>query len=233
MLNLLFAEAALETIPKPLWSAPSVVQRAKILRKKPKEMLLDRSYHHRAMLRYTDNLKRGRPDIIHFALLVALGAPLNKEGLLQVYVHTIDQRIIYVNSTIRLPRNYTRFVGLIEQLFKEGKIPMKGRPLLKVRDISLETLIHEINPSSVLAFTRKGNMNTIENALKPIIDQPNPLVVIGAFPHGNFSKTTTKLINTFVSVDPEMLDTWSITSRVIYEFEKLLMLSEKRVTTIY
>ena len=40
---------------------------------------------------------------------------------LEVLIHTQDEYLITVNPKIRLPKNYVRFVGLIEQLFKEKK----------------------------------------------------------------------------------------------------------------
>ena len=51
--------------------------------------------------------KRGRPDIVHLCLLEALESPLNKNKILSVYVHTYDNKIIYINPEVRLPRNYT------------------------------------------------------------------------------------------------------------------------------
>ena len=228
MLNLLLAEAALETVPKPLWNHPSVAKRAKALCKKPGETLLDRSYHHHAMVRLEDDMQRGRPDIVHFALLEALGTPLNKEKLLRVYVHTVDNHVIYIDPQVRLPRNYDRFVGLVEQLYKKGKVPVKGHPLLKLKEESLENLISEIKPSYVIAFTRKGEMKTLKDAMRPFLGQGNFVAIIGAFPQGHFSSETIKLADTSVSIDPEMLETWIVTSRVIYEFERLVGLPEKR-----
>jgi len=71
----------------------------------------------------TNASKRRRPDIAHFTVLEALGSPLNKEGVLRTYMHTLDDRVITVSPKIRLPRNYDRFVGLIEQLFQKDRIP--------------------------------------------------------------------------------------------------------------
>lgn len=228
MLNLIFAESALETVPKPLWNHPSVVKRAKALGKKPGETLLDRTYHHRAMLRLEDGTKRGRPDIVHFALLEALGTPLNREGLLRVYVHAIGNNIISIDPEVRLPRNYDRFVGLIEQLYREGKVPLSGQPLLKVRRGVLKDLVSEIKPSYIMVFTRKGEPKTLEDAVKVLSERSNSLAIIGAFPHGHFSDETVELADLSVSIDPEMLEAWTVTSRVIYEFEKHIGLQERR-----
>jgi rRNA small subunit pseudouridine methyltransferase Nep1 len=166
LLILVLAEAALETVPKDLWSHPAVKRHSKRQRKPPEQLLLDRSLHHSAMRRLEDNLKRGRPDITHFALLEALGSPLNKEGLLQTYVHTNKDYAITVNPTARLPRNYNRFIGLMEQLFHQRKVPSTGETLLKLEHKTLQTLLAEAEADYILAFSRKGKPKTLQDAGK-------------------------------------------------------------------
>lgn len=229
MLNIVLAEAALEVIPKNLLSHPSIVKWAKNVGKSPGLALLDRSYHHKAMLTLDNGLKRGRPDIVHFSLLEALGSPLNKEGLLRIYVHTVGNLLIYLNSEVRLPRNYIRFVGLIEQLFRKNRVPEHGQKLLKLRSGSLSDLLDEIKPSYVFAFTRLGKPRTLYEVMHSLVKMENPLVIVGAFPRYSFSEETIKLVNEQVSIDQEMLDAWTVTSRVIYEYERFIGLPEKRL----
>ena len=158
----MLAEAAIETVPEDLWSHPAVRRHSKRQRKPPKHLLLDRSLHHSAMRRLDDNLKRGRPDITHFALLEALGSPLNKEDLLQTYVHTNQDYTITVNPSTRLPRNYNRFIGLMEQLFQQQKVPTTGESLLKLEHKTLQQLLTETKADYVLAFSREGKPRTIQ-----------------------------------------------------------------------
>src|SRR3972149_1598851 len=108
MLNIIIAESAIERIPESLWAHSEVLKKSKILNKKPGQILLDRSYHHRAMLRLKDNEKRGRPDIVHFCLLEALGSPLNKEGFLKIFVHTCNDYVIDVAHETRIPKKVGR-----------------------------------------------------------------------------------------------------------------------------
>jgi len=173
--------------------------------------------------------KRGRPDIVHFSLLEALGSPLNKERLLQVYVHTINDNVITVNPEVRLPRNYNRFVGLMEQLFEVGRIPPTGQTLLRLEHKTLPQLLHEIKPDYVMGFSRKGTPYTVENAISKLSDKEKPAVITCGFPHGHFSEATRKLMNELVCVDPEMLETWTLTSRIIYEYECAVSLPSKRL----
>lgn len=231
MLNLILAESALETIPEKLWKHPAIQKYAKLRGKHPRFVLLDRSYHHRVMKSLEQNEKRGRPDIVHFALLEALGSPLNKERLLQVYVHTFNDYVISVNSETRLPRNYNRFVNLIEQLFEYGRVPPQKHQtaLLTLQHKTLTQLIREVKPSYVLAFSRTGKPRTLEEAISKLIHEKKPVLIVGGFPHGHFSEATLKLVNETVCIDPDMLETWTVTSRAIYEYERLFSVSKKRL----
>ena len=229
LLVLVLAEAAIEIVPEALWNHPAVRRHAKRQRKPAKQLLLDRSMHHQAMKQLEDNLKRGRPDITHFCLLEALGSPLNKEGLLQVYIHTREDYVITVDPTTRLPRNYNRFIGLMEQLFQLGKVPSEGEMLLKLEQKTLQQLLTETEADHILAFSREGKQKTLTETVSSLQTKQKSAIIIGAFPHGRFSETTTQLADEFVCIDSEMLEAWTVTSRAIYEYEQAISLPKKRV----
>lgn len=42
-----------------------------------------------------------------------MDSPLNRAGLLQVYVHTEKNALIEINPQTRIPRTFTRFCGLM------------------------------------------------------------------------------------------------------------------------
>ena len=229
MLILILTESALETVPQGLWRHPSIQRHSKRRGKHPQFLLLDRSYHHTAMKSLEEGEKRGRPDIIHFALLEALGSPLNQEGLLQTYVHTIHDYVITVKPETRLPRNYLRFVGLVEQLFESGRVPLSGSALLKLEHKSMPQLLRKIKPNYVTVFSRKGKCRLLEETVSRLSEKERPAVVIGGFPRGHFSETTIGLAKEVICIDPKMLEAWTVTSRVIYEYECSLSLPVKRL----
>ncbi|HID04751.1 MAG TPA: 16S rRNA methyltransferase, partial [Aigarchaeota archaeon] len=153
-LLLIIVEAALELVPPECRKHPSVVKDAKRRGKTPGEVLLDRSYHHAAMKELRNSHKRGRPDITHFSLLEALGSPLNRKGMLETYVTTIDNYVIYVKPYVRLPKNYDRFKGLVEQLYRKQVITAEdGRELLSIQRKPLRQLLKELSPSTVLLMS--------------------------------------------------------------------------------
>src|SRR5919107_32851 len=119
--SLVIAETALELVPEELTRHASVRNHALRLEKKSNEILLDRSFHHSAMIAGKGKMawKRGRPDIAHLALLEALSTPLFIEGILDVYIHTIDDKVIIIGPNLRVPKSYFRFEGVMMKLFKE------------------------------------------------------------------------------------------------------------------
>jgi rRNA small subunit pseudouridine methyltransferase Nep1 len=230
LLNLVLAEASLELVPKALWTHPSVVAQAVRRGKEPEKMLLDRSYHHAAMRSIDDTLRRGRPDIIHLSLLEILGSPLAKEELVRVYVHTRNDRGISVSAKTRLPRDCNRFYGLIEQLFEYGRVPLSGSPLLEVRAKTFSQLLREIGPTRIFAFSRRGKLESLDRVAERIVQEAEPVVVVGAFPRGTYTDSTKSQFDETISMDPSGLETWIVVARILYEYEKAIGLFEKRAS---
>lgn len=63
-----------------------------------------------------------RPDICHQELLALIDSPLNKAGRLKVYVRTSKNVLFEVAPSVRIPRTYRRFSGLMVQLLHKLKI---------------------------------------------------------------------------------------------------------------
>ena len=116
MLTLILAESSLEIIPSELQNHPSVTSYCKRFRKKSNEVLLDNSWHFGAMKGIENEIKRGRPDIIHLTLLSLCTSPAFYENKIKVFVHTVNDKIININNKTRLPKSYHRFQGLIEKV---------------------------------------------------------------------------------------------------------------------
>mgnify|MGYP001077528968 CR=1 FL=1 len=228
MLNIVLAEASVELVPRELWTHPSVAAHAARRGKEPSKMLLDRSYHHSAMRSIEDSARRGRPDIVHLALLEILGSPLAKEEALRVYVHTRDDQVISVSTKTRLPRDCNRFYGLIEQLLKSGRVPPAGEPLLEVGKQTFSQLSERIQPTKTFGLSRKGRLEPLASAVRKIAREKRPLVVIGGFPRGGFTKTTSSRFDELISIDPSGLDAWVVASRLVYEYEQAIGLFENR-----
>lgn len=157
-LNLVIAEAALELVPKELWRDPSVANDAKRREVEPARILLDRSFHHRAMLRLKDGFKRGRPDLVHATLLSITGSPLYIDGQVKVFIHTHGDFVAELEEKTRIPKSYFRFRGLMEQALTER--PSTG--LVRVYQSKFERLLSKIGSDSVVGLSRNGRTVSME-----------------------------------------------------------------------
>lgn len=220
MLNLIFTETALELVPSEILLHPSVKRNAKRRKKPAEETLLDRSLHHFAMDRLSNAEKRGRPDILHFCLLLAMGSPLNRLGELRVSANTVNGFSVEVDPETRPPRDCIRFNSLMEQLLINGAVPLEGKPLMKLKRKRLTEHIRDTKPSRVIALSSHGEPSSFEKVAEILTDEESPVLFIGAYPSGAMSSDVIDLADDVFSVYPEMLEAWTVTSRIIYEYEK-------------
>lgn len=81
--------------------------------KDDKYALLNCDDHQAVLRRLGREAAHARPDITHQCLLTLLDSPLNKAGLLQVYIRTAKGVLIELHPSVRIPRTFKRFSGLI------------------------------------------------------------------------------------------------------------------------
>lgn len=217
MLNLVLAESALELIPVEIRKSPSVVSDSKRRGMEPSSILLDRSYHHSAMLKLMDGEKRGRPDLIHVSLLNVTCTPLYLDGGVRLYVHTCNDKILEIEPKTRIPKSYMRFRGLIEKALCEE--PSRG--LVKVYPGRIGELVKKvISPGTVVGLSVQGRPSTAEAIARELVSARNPCALVGGFPHGHFSENTVGLVAQLERIDPRPLEAHVVVSRLVYEVEK-------------
>ncbi|KAI9816535.1 MAG: 18S rRNA pseudouridine methyltransferase [Pycnora praestabilis] len=84
--------------------------------KDEKFSLLNSDEHIGVMRKMNRDISDARPDITHQCLLTLLDSPINKAGKLQIYIHTAKGVLIEISPTVRIPRTFKRFAGLMVQL---------------------------------------------------------------------------------------------------------------------
>jgi len=219
---MILAESALELVPKGMQAHNSVVAYSKKMRKNPSNILLDVSWHFAAMKGIKNEIKRGRPDLVHLCLLECCTIPLYFEKKLQVYVHTIEDKVIFIGDNVRLPKSFHRFIGLIEKLYLEKKIEQYGKKLLEIRNMTFGELVDQIGAKRVIGFSSRGQTSSYEKAAKDI--ESDTCLVIGGFSKGHFSDKILKKIDNLVSVDRNPLEAHVVISRILYECEKRIIM---------
>jgi rRNA small subunit pseudouridine methyltransferase Nep1 len=219
-LSLILAESSIELVPNELVHEPAILKWAQKKRKDPHTLILDQTYHHSAILRLGPRATgRGRPDIAHLSLLLALGSPLNMSGGLRCYVHTRDNNIIRLDSKTRLPRNTDRFTSLLEQLYEEKVVPPRGRPLLSIRPGSIGDLLDEIS-GVVVALTTNGLPKRMDEVASRLAQHNNSVLLVGGFPKGHFSRDVLSKARESYQIHDSGLEAWTVVARAIYDFER-------------
>lgn len=200
VLSIIIADASLELVPEEIASLPAIKAMARMRNKKPTEMIFDISSLlplRRKLL--PDQEKRGRPDVVHRLLLTILDSPLKSYLPMKIYLHTYKGRIFEVSPTTRLPRNYLRFLGLMEQLLMEGRVGPKDRSLIREISSDLESLLKSLSPKLKIALSEKGRLEDPIDVARRILRQ-DTLILVGGFPHGDYSKEVKKLIDEEISL---------------------------------
>ncbi len=222
MIFLILAESGLELVPDNLQKHVSVVSHAQKLRKDPSKILLDNSWHFAAMKGIKDEIKRGRPDLVHFCILEATTIPLYKKNKIKIYIHTIDDKVIYFGDNVNIPKSYHRFEGLMEKLFLEKTIEANGKVLLEIKEKSFSDLIDEIKPSKVVGFSTKGKKNSFENTVSEMSE--DCCLVIGGYQKGHFSDMVQRRIDQLISFGDSSFEAHVVVARMLYEYEKTIFM---------
>ncbi|XP_007469447.1 PREDICTED: ribosomal RNA small subunit methyltransferase NEP1 [Lipotes vexillifer] len=150
---------------------------------------------HKSML-----LKNGRdpgevrPDIAHQSLLMLMDSPLNRAGLLQVYIHTQKNVLIEVNPQTRIPRTFDRFCGLMVQLLHKLSVRAADGPqkLLKV----IKNPVSHHFPVGCMKIGTSFSAPVVGD-VRELVPSGDPVVfVVGAFAHGRLDvEYTEKMVS--------------------------------------
>ncbi len=222
-ITLIIAEAAIETIPDEISGHAAVRNHARRLGVKSSEILLDKSYHYAAMKKLEDSTKRGRPDIIHFALMEALSTPLFLSNKMRVYVHTINDKIIAIADNLRIPKSYFRFEGLMVNLFRDRTVKSdEGAVLMEIADGTFIDLLGSIRAEKVIGLSTAGVRSTAEKVAGNCTSVKNCAFVVGGFPKSHFAERTTRQLGPIYSISDIGLEAHVVIARLVYECEKLL-----------
>jgi rRNA small subunit pseudouridine methyltransferase Nep1 len=236
MLTIILADSELELIPDEILRERSVTSHAKRRGKKARELLLDSSMHHTAMAAMPDKTRRGRPDMIHTTLLVALESVEYLDGGLRVFVHTRNDMLMRFDPAIRLPKNYNRFVGLIEQLFATGQVPREcaegQAPLITMeKNKTLGSIVKELLSEAseenaklkTVVFSDSGEQKDLRTFFSTAVDKDDDLLcIIGGFPEGDFISAISEIESDgIISIYPETLKAWTVAAEIIVNYRNL------------
>ncbi|XP_072280003.1 ribosomal RNA small subunit methyltransferase NEP1 [Pyxicephalus adspersus] len=145
--------------------------------------LLNCDQHKSMLIKNGRDPGEARPDITHQCLLMLLDSPLNRAGLLQVYIHTQRNVLIEVNPQTRIPRTFPRFCGLMVQLLHKLSVRAADGPqkLLKV----IKNPITDHLPVGCVKVSTSFQGERV-SCIRDLVPPEEPMmIVVGAFAHGS------------------------------------------------
>lgn len=213
MLHVVLAGAEVELAPEAIAGHPAVRTTAKEQNRKGTEVLLDQNVHAAAIRQLPDGERRGRPDILHYTLLVLLESPLNKQGNLKVFVHTRNGELVNIRPDTRLPRGEARFQGLLSKVLRDGASQDK-QPLLWSDGPRTPTQVLAECKGPVVRLDEGGTaMTPAQLAARAVAGDLT--VVLGAFPSGDFAPEWKKAAPQTASIFPQALNAWAVAGEVV------------------
>jgi rRNA small subunit pseudouridine methyltransferase Nep1 len=149
-----------------------------------KYALLNSDDHIGVLKKCGRDIADARPDILHQCLLTLLDSPINKAGRLQIYIQSTKGVLIEVNPTVRIPRTFKRFAGLMVQLLHKLSIrsTTSSEKLLKV----IKNPVTQYLPPNCRKVTLswEAPVLNVREYVAGLGDEESICVVIGAMAKG-------------------------------------------------
>lgn len=224
VLTIVLAEAELELVPDSIKMHPQVQKAASARDRRAGRTVLDSSLHHEAMRQIHESERRGRPDLVHFSLILALDSALNKADGLRIVVHTRNDERMALHPDTRLMRNYPRFIGLMEKLFREGATPNKEAPLIVLEPgWTLQRVLEHHATGPIVCFAESGKpVEPGAYLAEKATASPDLTIVLGCFPHGDFHQDPSTFASEVVGLGGESLSVWTVEMEVLAHWERAM-----------
>jgi rRNA small subunit pseudouridine methyltransferase Nep1 len=170
--------------------------------------------------------KEFRPDICHQELLALLDSPLNKSGHLQLYISTSRNVLIELHPSVRIPRTYKRFAGLMVQLLHKMKIKASenGTTLMKViknplsQHLPVGTHVYGMSCQGILYSPTSLAKSLIPTSPDECIDHP-VCFIVGAMASGHVTVDDHPYIEKMFSISEYPLSGATAINRILGAIE--------------
>jgi len=221
--SVILEEASLELVPKRFWNHES----CKIVEAKfgvpPQSQILDDNFHHKIIADMSENEKRGRPDIVHFALLDIVSTPAYQSGLIRPVIHTVNGDVIIIKENVRLPRTELRFYGVMSKILRKEAGLNEARLFDYKEAQTIGELVESLDLSRVFCLSIEGIRRDLSDLVATRANETSDYPIgwiVGGFARGHFSEEAKKLADELISISSYPLAAHVVTARLSYEIER-------------
>lgn len=209
--------SSIELLPESLWSHESAKRVQDSFGVAPRMQILDWNYHRAGMSKLRNIEKRGRPDVVHFALLDATSTPVFTSGKLKVVIHALNGDAISPKNNTRPPRTLNRFCGVMAKILAGEEGPAERNLFQIERKKSFKDLLSMYRIQESVSLTRLGSGIDLRDLVKS--ESSRRAYSIGGFAHGHFDEEVILNSNP-MSISKDPLAAHVVTARVAYELER-------------
>lgn len=149
-----------------------------------KYVLLNCDDHQGILKKMGREISEVRPDITHQCLLTLLDSPINKAGKLQVYIQTSKGILIEVNPTVRIPRTFKRFSGLMVQLLHKLSIRSVNSEEKLLKVIKNPITDHLPTKCKKITLSYDAPVVRVQDYVSKLDDDESMCVFVGALARG-------------------------------------------------
>ncbi len=93
---------------------------------------------------------------------------------------------------------------------------------MSLRRESLPKLLAGLSPDSIVALTVQGTPKPMETVATDLAKVQTPVLLVGGFPIGHFSKRTIDLASERYRIDHRRLEAWTVVGRAVYDYERAI-----------
>ncbi|CDF91799.1 ZYBA0S14-01376g1_1 [Zygosaccharomyces bailii CLIB 213] len=149
-----------------------------------KYALLNCDDHQGLLKKMGRDISEARPDITHQCLLTLLDSPINKAGKLQVYIQTSRNVLIEVNPSVRIPRTFKRFSGLMVQLLHKLSIRSVSSEEKLLKVIKNPTTDHLPTKCRKVTLSFDAPVIRVQDYIEKLDENESICVFVGAMARG-------------------------------------------------
>jgi len=161
-----------------------------------------------------------RPDIVYQCLQVLSQCPLNRAGMLQVFVRTQNNELFRVDPQFSVPESFDEFTGVMVQLLHHLR-PVRAKECSKQL---LKLLKNPVTLHLPPGCPKYGTSSSAKRVIKPIeivptADSPyqSVVVVIGAMAHESCEPD---YVNETISISKYSLSAALVCAKITSAFEE-------------
>jgi len=112
--------------------------------------------------------------VVHESLMACLDSPLNKAGMLKLYIHSKEEIVVQVHPACRVPRIFREFAKMMFELLRRGEVHgAHGAPLMEVIQGPVENLLPA--KSHRFALTPTGKACALRDLAEATLQLPQNL----------------------------------------------------------